>query len=37
MTTRHKQNLTQSNKFISDIPEKQAKIEASISFRNNLL
>jgi hypothetical protein len=27
----------QSNKFISDIPEKRAKIEASIIFRNNAL
>jgi len=27
----------QSNKFLSDIPEKRAKIEASIAFRNNTL
>jgi hypothetical protein len=27
----------QSNKFISDLPEKRAKIEASIAFRNNAL
>ena len=26
-----------NNKFISDIPEKRAKIEASIAFRNNAL
>ena len=27
----------QSNKFISDLPEKRLKIEASIAFRNNAL
>jgi L-2-hydroxyglutarate oxidase LhgO len=27
----------QSNKLISDLPEKRAKIEASIAFRNNAL
>jgi len=37
----HHKKLTpgsiQSNKFLSDIPEKRAKIEASIAFRNNTL
>ena len=27
----------QSNKFISDLPEKRQRIEASIAFRNNAL
>ena len=41
MASHHKKYLTpgtiQSNKFLSDIPEKRAKIEASIAFRNNTL
>ena len=40
MTSHHKKltpGSIQSNKFISDIPEKRAKIEASIAFRNNAL
>ena len=41
MSGHHKKLLKpgtiQNNKFISDIPDKRAKIEASIAFRNNAL